>query len=996
MSDGLEPTISGTAGPRVQVRPLAQGDLVGRYVVLGSLGAGAMGIVHLAYDPELDRRIALKLLHSRPEEPGGSAGAERTRLLREAQAMAKLAHPNVVTVHDVGQHEGTVFLAMELIEGCTLKAWLARRPRRPWRETVDVLIRAGRGLAAAHRVGLVHRDFKPDNVMVGLVGDRIDRVVVMDFGLARPESNESNESPVSTMELSAPKVPALASELTADGAIVGTPAYMPIEQLAGRRTDGRSDQFAFCVTLYEALYGQRPFVGNDLAALTYAIVEGRLEDPPADARVPRWIHRVIERGLQSEPDDRFPTMDDLLAALARDPGRRVRAWIAAGCAVAIAGGAYATTRVLDERALRRCRNEAESIRTIWNTGSEARIAEAFSGLRAEWAPEAWRRSADNIDDYVTQWIDARERVCLDATVHRSISAELERSTVRCLDERADQLSVLLEALRQVDIGTAAASIASSATLGLIEPCLDAELVVRTYGREPGGPDAIRMRRQRQRVVVMSALSRPVDTRVTALAVQAEATALGLHEIAIQAQLDAADAAVDVPDYAAAEEESWAAYRAATALGRDDLALRAVGLHAYVLGYLQSRPAEGMRSVQIGEALLERLSLRDTTEESQFLLSIAGVHAGAGRLDEARVLVERALEILRRVVGDGHPHVARVAGQLATILSAQGEESEARAAYLAALEATRTAYGAEHPLMCEALNDLAGMHVRYGKFTEARKWVEEALALYRRSGTDEAMLAGIEINFGAVERNMGRTEAAIVHYEIALGIYRRILAPQSAAIGDVLTNLGVAYSDIGDDAKALEHHREAVAAYEASYGLEHHRTLAATLNMGTALSGVGKRDEARAAYERVIEVAARVEAGDEVAGVALTNLATHYAAAGEHARALELAERSLEVKERIRGKSHPSVAVALLLVAQQKRALGDANVHDLLERALAIMEADGLPSDRGNVRFELAKVIAEQEPARARELAEKARDDYAATGKATARELAEVEAWLAGR
>ena len=237
---------------------------MGRYLVLGTLGEGGMGVVHAAYDPELDRKVALKVLL--PGRGGRAKGHER--LLREAQSLARLSHPNVVAVHDVGTHEGRVFVAMEFIAGTTLSATI--ESQRPGLEAiVGLYAAAGRGLEAAHRVGLVHRDFKPDNVMV----DREGRVRVVDFGLAQAVAEASAEE----------SSQGSAVGLTATGALMGTPAYMAPEQFQGRPTDARTDVFAFCVALYEHLHGERPFAGETLVTLAAEVTAGRVREAPRGA-----------------------------------------------------------------------------------------------------------------------------------------------------------------------------------------------------------------------------------------------------------------------------------------------------------------------------------------------------------------------------------------------------------------------------------------------------------------------------------------------------------------------------------------------------------------------------------------------------------------------------------------------------------------------------------------------------------------------------------------
>ncbi len=284
---------------------------IGRYTVVRPIGAGGMGMVYAAYDDELNRKIAVKLLRS------GSSEHDRARLFREAQAMAKLSHPNVLTVHEVGTFEDQVYVAMEFVRGQNLRDWLREAPR-PWRTIIDRFVLAGRGLAAAHAVGLVHRDFKPANVLVGDDG----QIMVSDFGLVRSAGDGSNE--LSQRPQMSPLQMPLSTSLTMTGMIMGTPAYMSPEQHLGQASDARSDQFSFCVALYEALYGVLPFAGETLLELAQTVTTGQLRDPPRDSKVPVWVWRLLLRGLATTPAERWPTIDELLDELSRDPERAAR------------------------------------------------------------------------------------------------------------------------------------------------------------------------------------------------------------------------------------------------------------------------------------------------------------------------------------------------------------------------------------------------------------------------------------------------------------------------------------------------------------------------------------------------------------------------------------------------------------------------------------------------------------------------------------------------
>ncbi|HVV84724.1 MAG TPA: serine/threonine-protein kinase, partial [Kofleriaceae bacterium] len=264
------PTVEASGDPSLPAR-------LGRFEVLGRLGQGGMGQVLRARDPQLGREVALKLLHADLDAAQAPHHAEvaRRRLLREAQAMARLDHPNVIGVHEVGEDGGRVFLVMERVSGTTLGGWLAAAPRG-WREVLAVFAQVGAGLAAAHAAGLVHRDVKPDNILVGDDG----RVRVTDFGLvgvdgvsgppARPGERDEVDPTGATRE-------SLPPPLTHEGALVGTPGYMAPEQVRGRAADARSDQFGLCVTLYEALFGRAPFAGGSYRERMLAVLDGKVE-----------------------------------------------------------------------------------------------------------------------------------------------------------------------------------------------------------------------------------------------------------------------------------------------------------------------------------------------------------------------------------------------------------------------------------------------------------------------------------------------------------------------------------------------------------------------------------------------------------------------------------------------------------------------------------------------------------------------------------------------
>jgi serine/threonine protein kinase len=309
------------------------GDKIGRFVVVGELGAGGMGVVYEAHDRELDRRVALKVLRG-----SMASEEERVRMLREGQAMARVTHPNVITVYEVGVAETGVFLAQELLDGGTLASWL--RGKHSQDEVIAKFVAAGRGLAAAHAAGLVHRDFKPDNVLLGKDG----RVRVADFGLARALGAEDVILLTKRAGEQPNESPHPMSPLTRTGAVMGTPMYMAPEQHEGEPVDERTDQFSFCVALYHALYGDWPFAGRTAVALADNVLKGNVQKPPK--RIPSRLRSIVLRGLSVKPADRYPSMEALLGELTRQPSRKLRTFALVAGASLVVGGAVVAGFVL--------------------------------------------------------------------------------------------------------------------------------------------------------------------------------------------------------------------------------------------------------------------------------------------------------------------------------------------------------------------------------------------------------------------------------------------------------------------------------------------------------------------------------------------------------------------------------------------------------------------------------------------------------------------------
>ena len=380
------PSASGDEAPRV-------GSRVGRYLILAKLGEGGMGEVYAGFDQELDRRVALKVV--RPRRADDNLG--RARMQREAQALARLSHPNVVQVHDVGELRGQVFVAMEYVPGESLGTWQQRHdPATPAgrRALLDMYMQAGRGLAAAHDAGIVHRDFKPGNVLVAADG----RARVLDFGLAAERRAAAGEATVEATAGDGPGV-ALDADLTRTGSVLGTPAYMAPEQFLAEPTDLRTDVFAFSVALHEALHGEAPFAGDSFVARREAVVAGRLREPPAATGVPAWLRAVVVRGLARDPTARWPSMTAMLDALADDPiarrrkRRRLLGLVAAAVAAAsvlLIAGLWGWERWQRGAAEARA---AERLAAV-----EARVAAALAAGAPDAAERAFHAFVDHPDN----------------------------------------------------------------------------------------------------------------------------------------------------------------------------------------------------------------------------------------------------------------------------------------------------------------------------------------------------------------------------------------------------------------------------------------------------------------------------------------------------------------------------------------------------------------------------------------------------------------------
>ncbi len=442
---------------------------IGRYVLLEVVGMGALGIVYSAYDPALDRRVALKRLHHVPH--GTEANSE---LLREAKLLARFAHPNIIPVYGVEEHQGDLLVAMELVEGTDLRTWLKSSSKTTWHDVLRVFLDAGRGLAAAHDANLVHRDFKPDNVMVSTSGS----VRVTDFGLARPEP----WAPLQNSErLTSPP-----RELMRTDRLVGTPAYLAPEVAAGFRADALSDQFSFCVSLFEGLFGHRPVPGS-----TSADAATTPEAPlTSEAKVPAWLIAALQRGLASSPSDRFPSMHALLAALQPPVSFPRRHPLLLAGMVALGCGLGALTFSMTRP--HPCQPPVHMLQGIWDAQRITSVEQAFEGSTQPWASTLRRTVREDLDAYAQSWLSVYTESCVATQVRHTQSDTVMAQRLACLGHRLQELGALTSVLALGDDGVLEKASRAVGALVPLSECGELQMFA-AQGIPPPSPSSLTYR-----------------------------------------------------------------------------------------------------------------------------------------------------------------------------------------------------------------------------------------------------------------------------------------------------------------------------------------------------------------------------------------------------------------------------------------------------------------------------------------------------------------------
>ncbi|MBL8681853.1 MAG: serine/threonine protein kinase [Myxococcales bacterium] len=809
---------------------LERGAEVGPYVLRSLLGEGASGLVYLAWDPRLEREVALKVL--RPERARDPVQRERAR--REASALAKLTHENIVTVFDVGEADGQLYVAMEVVRGPTLRAWLDARSR-PWREALAVVIAAGRGLAAAHARSVLHRDVKPENIVIGE-----DRVRLADFGLAAP-----------TIPRGSLDEGALSHALTQTGALLGTPLYMAPETLDGAQATERSDLFSLGVVAYEALVGRRPFVAATLAELRASIAQGpSLRGSPVSAPVLRVIARALEANPERRPSSVAAWLAELDRASRASPRAAVLAVIATAT-VALSAGAWArTNRASHAPSVAAC---SAGARPLTRDARDA-IERAFVREEPRVGAALARELNAALDRWADRWFAASEAVCRvgPTTAAPAPSPELRAAQRRCLDHARGDFDAVVASLARANRSVVLASSSIAFELPPIERCADTRALVAT---EAPPTDPSRAREvTRAEVLVRESISNMTTGHyrdASARAAEAERAADASQWAPVRSRASRALAKA-LRALGSHVEASRAARRAALVAeaGRDDDGAARAWLELVASEGARGAWSETIAAIDQAEASVRRVG--DPALESSLALLNGLALSNLGHLDRATTALDRALALRAQHGGDRSP----VLTALANVARERGELDRALALHREAMELDRARTGLDHPDRARHLHNIAGVLRRAERRAEAREHYLQALELEERWLGPRSIERGLELNslglLALEARSFDEAERRLLEAESILG------ATLDAPLATL--NLALVALSRGAHSVAIERARRALARDTNTFGANHLRVARARKVLGLALVASGSTREGRAELEasRAI-VASRTDA-----------------------------------------------------------------------------------------------------------------------------------------
>jgi tetratricopeptide (TPR) repeat protein len=928
-SDETPAVDSPAFGPASKTGSFGPGAAIGRYLIKEVVGAGGSGLVLAALDTELGRKVAIKVL-SREQEEG------RIRLRREAQAMARLSHPNVVTVHEVinvGDREGIV---MELVDGVDLAAW--RRTSQPtWREIVAVYIQAARGLAAAHRIGLVHRDFKPSNALI----DRDGTVRVTDFGLVRA----ATDAPITGDD--ATPAPADAAwediALTRTGVVLGTPAYMAPEQHAGGAIDARTDQWALACSLYHALYDQRPFPGNTMSELASAVLTGEIRDEPRSSSVPRPIRAAIRRALSKDPAGRFATMDELIVALS--PRRRGGVAVAA-VSLAGVGAVAALSLARSDGDTARCRGLDAPLAAIWNAGRATELKTRFVSVGSDTAAATADTVVAGLDRRGKQWVDARIQTCAQAQ-QGVISSELLDRRVRCLDGRLVEMETIVTAWLTIERDSIGGAPDVIDRMHAVADCEDPSQTIPL----PTDPATRAEITRGERILAQAWALAEVGFFDRSRPLAAEAVTIGDRAGWAPFQ---ARALMQLSKALSHEDKGTEALalidRAATAAARagDDLNLAETLVSRFwVVAIDLGRPDDALAGQPYIELALER-ARNPPRQRAHWLHHLAAAYYYKHRYADALAAERESQAILREMFPPGHVELRDSDNSIAVFQSALGQYDEAQRILEGLLAYDMRTRGAEHPVVASDLLNLGDIDLSRGDPVAALARFEKGVAILAKVGQPEWMYS---LSVGATRFELGRWSTALEPLERALAGAEKTAPPPSLQVGYATTELGAALTAMGE----LERGRDVLArSVDVSRG-------ARSPAVNDALGALALNALARGDVEAARKLAAEGRSAD---GGDAPRLLAVEAELARRAGDCATARTKLDELEALAKKKSLELMLTDAAIARAECALADGTGRDAavtaLEARITRMASLGAePAALARVRRTLARVASKR-------------------------------------
>jgi serine/threonine protein kinase/tetratricopeptide (TPR) repeat protein len=849
------------------------GTTLQRYVLLERVGQGAMGAVYAAYDYGLDRKVAVKLLR---EPRHGSS--QRRRLMREAQALAKLSHPNVVAIHDIGSHDDQVFIAMEFVDGSTLRRWRDVQPRS-LRDILAVFRAAGEGLAAAHAAGIVHRDFKPDNVLI----DRHGRARVGDFGLATaahdPFEEASTNELIDTVDAtsatsatgatgatessgvdevsiaSGTPIPRERPEgspdelfgglpLTRTGMIFGTPAYMALEQHHGKRAnDPRTDQFSFAVALYESVCGVHPFAAPTIGEMADNIEHGRIQPPCR--RVPGWLVRALLPALAADPTHRYPSMAALLRELRdRRPLRFVASAAIATIAAAglfVTGGMFAAQRggqSVGAGAPSRVGGPGLQLRAaeipgVWDSDSRPKVEQAFRATQSARADLEWHRVSERLDDYAVALRSLQGRVNDSSSAQFWQLLQGPDPRIECLDLRKYNLNKVVRHLLEVDANAINHSIAIDDMLDPVEAC------AYSQGARPPSPQVqarvVELRKQDVELPLLLSTGKTADALAEGQRLVDEADKLGYRPLQAESRLTLGRLYWSHSRYSDAKDALVTAVANADAGGVPRVGVRALLELSWIEGEEQGHYTSAIGYAQMARGKLESVlggddKLRALLDDGEGMMRLY-----LNQLTKARPLLESARKLYLHAYGRNTHQEAASLEHLGLLAQAEHRFEDAAAWLKEAREIAERIHVPLHSATWTFRAEEAKALIQAGRYKDAI-----ALNQRGRESFDENSELGVLFlsNQGLIERERKQYEQARGYLARALEIIERFHGPNHLAVADAATDLGLVLAELRRLPEAAQQLERAAEIYRRVRGSEPPDLAAALARLGRAHVAAG--------------------------------------------------------------------------------------------------------------------------------------------------------------